>query len=135
MRVAKMKFWYKIHRWPNFEHPRDVNEKINWMKFYGDTSLWPVLADKYAVRDYVKQCGLASILNDLYAKWDRVEDMDFSALPDQFVIKANNSCATVIIVRDKEKLKIEETKRVELSNILNTFSKNDASTSRSANFF
>ena len=55
MRVAKLKFWYKMHRWPDFRHPKDVNEKINWMKFYGDTSLWPTLADKYAVREYVSQ--------------------------------------------------------------------------------
>lgn len=28
IRVARLKFWYKMHRWPDFEHPKDVNEKI-----------------------------------------------------------------------------------------------------------
>ena len=50
IRVARLKFFYKLHRWPDFRHPRDINEKINWMKFYGDTSQWPLLADKYRVR-------------------------------------------------------------------------------------
>ena len=34
----------------NWEHPTDLNEKINWLKFYSDTSKWTELADKYAVR-------------------------------------------------------------------------------------
>lgn len=40
IRVARLKFFYKLHRWPDFEHPKDFNEKINWMKFYGDTTSW-----------------------------------------------------------------------------------------------
>ena len=55
IRVARLKFFYKLHWWPNFEHPKDINEKINWMKFYGDTSQCPLLADKYHVRDYVAE--------------------------------------------------------------------------------
>lgn len=37
----------------NWENPVDLNEKINWMKFNYDTSIWSRLADKYLVREYI----------------------------------------------------------------------------------
>jgi len=38
--VARLKYVWKLHRWPHFRHPRDLNEKINYLKFYTDTSAW-----------------------------------------------------------------------------------------------
>lgn len=110
IRVARLKFLYKCHKWPDFEHPKDVNEKINWMKFYGDTSLWPLLADKYRVREYVKECGLEDCLIPLIGKWDSVDEIDWDSLPQQFVMKCNNGSGDVVICKDKSKLNIAETK-------------------------
>jgi len=38
------------------------NWKINWLQFNSDTSLWTKYADKYLVRDYVKECGFEDVL-------------------------------------------------------------------------
>lgn len=111
IKIAKLKFWYTTHHWPNFDNPRDINEKINWMKFYGDTSLWPLLADKYRVREYVKECGLEDSLVPIIGKWDSVDDIDWNILPQQFVMKCNNGSGDVIICKDKKSLNIEETKK------------------------
>lgn len=108
MRVAKLKFWYKMHRWPDFKHPKDVNEKINWMKFYGDTSLWPTLADKYAVREYVSQRVGGALLIPLIGKWDSVDDIDWEALPQQFVMKCNNGSGDVVVCKDKRELDVKQ---------------------------
>lgn len=110
IRVAKLKYIYKCHRIPNFKHPVDINEKINWMKFYGDTSKWPLLADKYRVREYVKECGLEDILIPLIGKWDSVEEIEWDKLPNQFVMKCNNGSGDVVICKDKSKLDIENVK-------------------------
>lgn len=40
---------------PDLETPRTYNEKILWLKLYSDTSQWTQLADKYRVREYVRQ--------------------------------------------------------------------------------
>ena len=109
--VARLKYFYKLHRWPDFEHPKDLNEKINWLKFYGDTSQWPMLADKFAVREYVRECGLEDCLIPLIGKWDSVDDIDWDALPQQFVMKCNNGSGDVVVCKDKDKLDIESTKR------------------------
>lgn len=111
IRVARLKYYYRLRRWPDFEHPRDLNEKINWMKFYGDTSRWPLLADKYRVREYVRECGLEDCLVPLIGKWDSVEEIPWDQLPRQFVMKCNNGTGDVVICKDKSTLDIEQTKR------------------------
>lgn len=104
IQVARLKYYYKFHRMPNFENPKDLNEKINWMKFYGDTSKWSDLADKYKVRTYIESKGLDDILVKLYGKWDKADDIDWDLLPSQFVLKVNNGCGDILICRDKNKL-------------------------------
>lgn len=104
IQVARLKYYYKFHEWPDFEHPQDLNEKINWMKFYGDTSKWADLADKYKVRDYVESLDLGDTLVKLYGKWDDANEIDWDSLPDKFVMKVNNGCGDVLICNDKTKL-------------------------------
>lgn len=106
IQVARLKYYYKFHRMPNFEHPTDLNEKINWIKFYGDTSKWADLADKYKVREYIKSKGLADTLVKLYGRWDNANEIDWEKLPQQFVLKVNNGCGDVLICKDKSKLNI-----------------------------
>ena len=30
IQVARLKHFYKFHKMPDYEHPADINEKINW---------------------------------------------------------------------------------------------------------
>jgi hypothetical protein len=95
----------------NWEHPRDFNEKIHWLKFYSDTSKWSDLADKLKVREYVNNCSLGYLLNDFYAKYDSIDEIDISKLPDSFVMKTNNGCGDILIVHDKSKVKNKDIKK------------------------
>ena len=88
----------------NWENPQTLNEKINWLKFNSDTSSWSRLADKYLVRDYLKEKGLEHLLVPLYGKWDKPEDINFDSLPKQFVMKTNHGSGEIIIVKDKIKI-------------------------------
>lgn len=96
----------------NWEHPLDLSEKINWMKFHSDTTLWTKYADKYLVREYVEKQGLSDILVKLYGVWEHAEDIDFDTLPNKFVLKSNHACGTVMIVKDKSKLDINKTREI-----------------------
>jgi hypothetical protein len=60
-----------------------------------------VLADKYKVREYIKECGLDDILVELYGVWSKAEEIDFSLLPNSFVLKTNNGCGKNILVYNK----------------------------------
>lgn len=57
------------------------------------------MADKVLVRDYVKKCGLESILTKLYAVWDKAADICFNDLPDAFMLKSNNGDGKEPILR------------------------------------
>ena len=95
----------------NLKDPKNFNEKIEWLKVYADLSEWTRLADKYEVRKYIEECGLKHILVRLYGVWDRAEDIDFSSLPDKFVLKTNHGYSNIIIVQDKGNVDVEFIRR------------------------
>lgn len=108
---CKKLYYETIGRPCNFSHPKDINEKILWLSFFTDTSLWTKLADKYVVREYVKGCIGEKYLVPLLGKWDKAEDIDFDALPNKFVIKPNNGSYDCCIVTDKSKANLEEIRK------------------------
>lgn len=92
-------------------NPTEFNEKIYWMSFYSDTSLWSLLADKYRVKEYLIQKGYANIVPKLYGHWNSVKEIDFDKLPDRFVIKTNHGYSGVFVVDDKTTADIENIKK------------------------
>lgn len=66
--------------------------------------------DKYEVRKYVESKGLGHILNELYGVYDRPEDIGFSTLPQQFVVKTTDGGGglNVIVVKDKETIDVND---------------------------
>lgn len=93
--------------------PKSLDEKIQWLKLntYKGNPLVNQCADKYRVRDYVKECGCGEILNELYGVYDSVDEVPWEDLPNQFVLKWNFGCGQNLIVFDKSKLDIEAAKR------------------------
>ena len=69
------------------------------------------LADKYAVRPYVAERVGPHILNELYGAWDRVGDIDFSRLPDTFVLKVNWGWRMNLFCRDRATFDVEAARR------------------------
>ncbi|PHQ26347.1 glycosyl transferase [Marinobacter guineae] len=92
----------------NFFNPETFNEKLQLQKLYNRNPRMTFLSDKYLARQHIKNLGLANILNVLIGVYDRAEDIDFSSLPQAFVIKCNHSWATNIICSDKSELIEEE---------------------------
>lgn len=102
--ASKYLFKRAIGKKLNLNNPQDFNEKIQWLKLYWQHPLVVKCADKYEVRDYVKECGCGEILNELYGVYNDVSEIDFNALPQKFVLKTTNSCGTNIICNNKSKL-------------------------------
>lgn len=104
MLLTKILYKKTFGRSLNLRNPKTLNEKIHWLKFYGDTSKWALMSDKYRVREYVKNKGLEHTLVKLYGVWDNANDIDWDNLPNQFVLKANNGCGDVTICKDKSRI-------------------------------
>lgn len=85
----------------NRKKPKTLYDKIFWLSFNTDTTLWSKLADKYAVREFVAERCSFEILTDLYGVYDSISEIDYSLLPNKFVIKTNNGCASNFLIKDK----------------------------------
>lgn len=90
-----------MHKEIDLKNPKDLNEKINWLKLNDDYNKWALLADKYMVREFVESKGLKDILIPLYGVWDSTDRIELESLPSSFVLKTNHGSGDVIIVRDK----------------------------------
>lgn len=111
--VVANKYLYRIvfGRALNLRRPELFSEKIIWLNFYGKNPLWVKCTDKYDVREYVEQCGCGHSLNKLYGVYDNVCDIDWAALPHQFVLKCTHGCGCNIICSDKDALDEEGTRK------------------------
>ena len=98
----------------NLKDPKTLNEKLQWLKLYYWKNQPKAIqcADKYAVRSYIEEVGKKDILNDILFAWDNANDIDWSALPNKFVLKCNHGCGYNIICKDKSKLDEKETKKL-----------------------
>ena len=101
--MLRIQYRIKMGFWPDFKHPKRFTEKLQLYKMRYRNPVMHQCVDKYEVRKYVENKGLGYILNDLYGVYNRVEDIDFDALPNEFVMKTTTGSGgqNVIIVRDK----------------------------------
>lgn len=103
----------------NLNPPELFTEKLIWLMQNYNNPILVQCTDKYEVREFVEEKVGSHILNDLYHVYDRVEDIDFEVLPEQFVLKCTHGCGCNIIVSDKSSL--DKSKAVEkLTTWMNT---------------
>lgn len=104
------RFWKKRYGYPiDWDHPRDLNEKIQWLMCFSDTSEWSRLADKLQVRDYVAAKGYPELLVPLLGHWERPEDIPWDTLPPRFVLKCNHdSNSTRIVTPESDRAELAE---------------------------
>lgn len=95
----------------DLDNPKRYTEKIQWTKLFGITEEMSLLSDKYRVREWVANIIGEEYLLPLIQTVKTFEEIDFDKLPNQFVIKSNNSSGWNIIVKDKTKLDFNEVKK------------------------
>lgn len=110
MRFLPSRIYVKFHyeyfskKKLDLNNPKDFNAKLEWYKVFYRPKILTQLADKYEVRTYVKEKIGSKYLNDIYGVYTKPEDIDYSILPNKFVIKANHTNGHNIIVDNKQLL-------------------------------
>lgn len=109
---TRIMYFYFFRKPISLKNPKSFYEKLNWLKLntYRGNQLVTNCSDKYLVRNFIKDKGYEHILNELLYVWDTPKDIDFSSLPQKFVIKCNHSSASNLICKDKSKLDINHAK-------------------------
>lgn len=113
-------YYEKLGKELNWKNPSTYNEIINWEKVNIKDERRTRLADKYLVRDWIKEQIGEEYLTKLYGVWDDAEDIDFENLPNAFVLKVNNGSGRNIIVKDKGRIY-----RAQVCKQLNEWKKNN----------
>lgn len=106
--MLDLQYFIKFKRRIDWENPRRFTEKIQLYKLNHKYEDMIVCSDKYKVREYISKKGLDYILIDLYFAVENINDIDFSKLPDKFIIKLSNGSGTNYICRDKSKIDLNE---------------------------
>ena len=89
----------------NLEHPELFSEKLQWMKLYDRKPVYTDMVDKIKAKEYVGSIIGQEHIIPLLGEWDDADDIDFDALPEQFVLKCNhNSGAGLCICKNKANL-------------------------------
>ncbi len=105
--VASGKMLYKqtFQKKLDLDNPKDLNEKINWLKLYlyrkDDTVAQ--CADKYRVRAYLEEKGYGFLLNDLIAVYHSPDEINWEELPERFALKFSSAAGMNFICEDKSK--------------------------------
>lgn len=107
----RRKFKICMGRELDLDHPKTLNEKLQWLKLYDRRPEYTMMVDKYLVRDYIREKLGEEYLIPLLGVWDSPDEIDFAVLPDKFVLKCNhNSGLGMCICKDKSKLDIQKVK-------------------------
>lgn len=107
--MLRMQYWLQTKRKLNLKNPTRFTEKIQLYKLKYRNPDMLRCTDKYEVRKYIEQKGYGKYLIPLIGVYDKVEDVDFEALPNQFVAKTTDGGGgnQVLICRDKQSITIE----------------------------
>lgn len=100
-----LKFVYRIAlgKKLNLNNPKTFNEKLQWLKLNDRKDIYTTMVDKYEAKKYVaERIGEEHIIPTL-GVWNHFDEIDFNALPDQFVLKCTHDSGGLVICTDKSK--------------------------------
>ena len=111
---CEQKAYKQLKYFPNLDNPKTLNEKIIWLALNYKNPHIAVAADKGKAKEWISSRVGAEYVVPAIGVYESVNDIDFAALPRQFVAKLNDGWGAdkVMIVRDKAALDIDRTKAV-----------------------
>ena len=110
--MIRIQYRIKMGFWPDFKHSKRFTEKLQLYKIKYRNPVMHQCVDKYDVRKYIESKGLGHILNELYGIYNSPDEINFSTLPNRFVIKTTTGSGgqNVVIVKDKSKCDFDSIK-------------------------
>lgn len=114
-----LQFRFHLGYTVDFKNPKTFNEKLQWLKLYDRNPNYTKMVDKIDVKPYIASViGEGHIVPTL-GVYNTVDEINFDALPQQFVLKCSHDSGCIVICPDKSQLDISATKK-KLQKGLNT---------------
>ena len=74
----------------NLKRPQTYSEKLQWLKLHDRKPEYTQMVDKITAKEYVASIIGRDYIIPTLGIWKSFDEIDFSTLPDQFVLKTNN---------------------------------------------
>src|SRR5690554_6027088 len=100
----KILYYGRMRKKLNLNNPKTFNEKLQWLKLYDRNPQYTELSDKFEVRKFISANIGDEYLIPLLGVWKNFDDINFEALPNQFVLKCTHDSGGIVICKDKSSL-------------------------------
>lgn len=107
----KMVYYLSTGEILNLTYPRKFNEKMNWLKLYNRNPFYTKLADKYEVKRIVADMIGNQYVVPTYGVYNSFDSIDFSKLPDAFILKTTHDSGGGILCKSKINFDFIEAKK------------------------
>ena len=107
----KCKYYLNMGTICNLTHPKTFQEKLQWIKLNDRKPIYHQMVDKYEAKKIITEKVGEEYVIPTIGVWDNFEDIDFSKLPDQFIIKNTHDSGTYYICKDKTSLDIQSVRK------------------------
>lgn len=95
----------------NLDNPQMFNEKLQWLKLHDHNPEYTRIVDKITFKEFITEKIGSEYTVPTLGVWDNFDDIDFSKLPDKFVLKCNHDSGGLVICKDKSKLNKKKARR------------------------
>ena len=110
-KYIKIKYKLEMNQKFNLKEPRTFNEKLQWLKLYDRKPEYTKMVDKYETKKYVANIIGKKYIIPTLGVWDKFEDIDFTKLPNQFVLKPTHASGNVFICKNKDEIDYKKLKK------------------------
>lgn len=97
-------YWIKERKIMHWKNPKELNEKLQFLKIYNRNPDYTKLVDKVEVKKIVKEKYGENYIIPTLGVWERAEDIEWDMLPKKFVLKCSHDSHSVVIVENKDKI-------------------------------
>lgn len=99
-----LSFFYRVflHKKLDWDNPKLFTEKLLWLKLYNQKPEYTDMVDKYEVKRIVSERVGSEYVIPALGVWERFEDIDFSKLPNEFILKTTHDSGGFVVCKDKK---------------------------------
>ena len=104
-----LQYYVMLGKTPKIDTPSLYTEKLQWLKLYDRNPLYTRLVDKYEVKEYISNIIGEQYIIPTLGVWNSPEEIDFTSLPNRFVLKTTFGGGSdgVAICKDKENTNLD----------------------------
>ena len=96
----------------NLKNPRSFNEKIQYLKLHDRKVEYTNYVDKIEAKKYLSTAISDEYIIPTIGVYNSFDDIDFSKLPDSFVVKTSHDSGGVVVCNDKKNFDIDRARKI-----------------------